>query len=336
MATERNGLTRSFARHNPVGPDYRTVFLARAEGARLWAADGRMIVDLSCGAVSPLGHDSPFLREWIAGASLTSVPAGCEVPDRQELRAKLAEIVPGGANRRVRLCGSGREAMAAAVSLACRRTGRSRVAWVAELGDDEVGGIDDVAAVVVHPLDPRLGIAAERCRAAGAVLVSDETRLAPGLSGSLTGLQGSPVRADLTVFGQGLAAGMPFGAVVTGSSALRWPDADTGGTAAACRAALRYLAWLEGGLLDEAAAVAGRLNAALAELAGDVCCVGLVLAFTPRRPVAGLASICLDNGLLVGSAGDKMLVFEPPLVATADDVRLAVAALQAVLAKATR
>lgn len=336
----RNGLAdlrRAFARHNPVGPEARAEFVTRAEGARVETADGRSLLDFSCGGMLPLGHDSPEVRAWLAGAGLSLPPEpGLERPERALLRRKLAEVVPGGMNRRVRLCDSGREALAAAIGLACRRTGRGRVAYLAELDEAGLDRLADAAALVAHPLDVRLAAAAERCRAQGVMLVSDETRLAPGASGELTGLQGSEVRADLTLFGSGLACGLPLGAVVTGSSEWRWPERDAGGSPAACRVALEYLARLESGLLAEAVSLARTLQAELAggaELRGR----GLVLAVGLAGPrAARLAAGCRERGLLVAPAGDTAVRVEPPLVVTEAEVKQAAAAFREALAEAAR
>lgn len=333
-------LTRAFARHNPVGPSAEALLVTRAKGARVWSADGRVFLDFSCGGLLPLGYDSPEVRRWAGGPGAGLLPdAGLERPERVLLRQKLAEIVPGGMNRRVRLCDSGREALAAAVGLACRHTGRGRVVYLAESATAELDRLGDAAAVVVHPLDRRLELAAERCRVHGSLLVSDETRLAPGISGELTGLQGSGVRADLTVFGVGLGCGMPLGAVVTGSSKLRWPEGDTGGGAAACRVALRYLERLEAGLLAASARVGERLRTVLSgpgmpggtELRGRglVLVLGLARGNAMRVVAGGRA-----RGVLVASAGERALLFEPPLVATDKEVEQAGSAVRESLAEA--
>ena len=326
---------RWHARHNPVGPGARVGFVRTARGARVELDDGSRLLDFSCGAVLPLGHDSPEVRDWLAGAALTVDGSGLERLERVVLRHKLAEIVPGGTNRRVRFCDSGPEALAAAVSLACRRTGRSRVAYLDAVRGRLDGGLADAAALVAHPFDPRLKQAARACRRDGALLVSDETRLAPGITGALTALQGAPARADLTAFGPGLAAGLPFGAVVTASSTLRWPEADRGGTPAACRVALEFISRLEAGLLEAVAALGGRLAEALTGLrAGEVRGLGLSFVLASERPdAAALAGACFRHGLIVTAAAQNALRFEPPMVATEADIESALAALRQALAE---
>ena len=251
---------------------------------------------------------------------------------------KLAEIVPGGMNRRVRLCDSGREAMAQALVLARNHTGRDRVVYLAESqGRPECGA--DVAALVVHPLDPRFAAAATVCREHGALLVDDETLLAPGISGRLLGVQGMRVRPDLVVLGRGLGAGLPLGAVVAMSSTLRWSRAGTGGSVAACRAALSFLELLETGLLDSVRVLAAYMAARLAELAEydvvqGVGGAGLALVLRLARPKAvGVAAVCRDEGLLVGVVSESVLAMEPPLVADRDGLDRAMVVLGRALAR---
>ena len=331
-------LERRLRRHGPIGPDAQALFVSRAEGARVWLVDGRELLDFGAGGVLPLGHNHALVRAALGEAFASRVGDGLERPERIELMHKLAEIVPGGMNRRVRFCDSGREAMAQAFVLARGCTGRSRVVYLAGMrGAPECGG--DVAAVVAHPLDSRFADAAAVCREHGALLVDDETLLAPGMSGQLLGVQGREARPDVVVFGRGLAAGLPFGAVVTMSSTLRWSQAGIGGSIAACRVALGFLELLETGLLDWVRALAVYVETGLArliehELVRAVGGVGLALVLRLARPKAvGVAAVCRDEGLLVGVVSESVLAIEPPMVASSDDVDEALAILGRVLAR---
>jgi 4-aminobutyrate aminotransferase-like enzyme len=331
-------LERWLRRHGPTGPDAQALFVFRAEGARVWLVDGRELLDFGAGGVLPLGHNHALVRTALGEATASRVGDGLERPERIELMHKLAEIVPGGMNRRVRLCDSGREAMAQALALARGHTGRNQVVYLAGMqGAPECGS--DVAAMVVHPLDSRFAAAATVCRERGALLVDDESLLAPGMSGQLLGVQGREARPDIVVFGQGLGAGLPFGTVVTMSSTLRWSQAGIGGSIAACRVALGFLELLETGLLDSVCALAAYLETGLAELTEHALVqaaggAGLALVLRLARPKAvGVAAVCRDEGLLVGVVSESVLAIEPPMVASREEVDEALAILSRVLAR---
>ena len=101
-------------------------------------------------------------------------------PDEVVLMHKLAELVPGGMNRRVLVCESGREALARAIELARNETDRTNVTYLSACSEDKPAIGRDVAAVVAHPLDGRIKLARQACDAAGALLIDDEAGIGPG------------------------------------------------------------------------------------------------------------------------------------------------------------
>ena len=101
-------------------------FVVRAEGARVWDADGREYVDFvsSWGAIM-LGHAHPAVVDAVreAAARGTSFGAPCEAEIR--LAERIRDAVP--TLERLRFTSSGTEALMSAVRLARAFTGRAKI-----------------------------------------------------------------------------------------------------------------------------------------------------------------------------------------------------------------
>jgi len=308
-----NDLAGWLRRHGPTRPGTEErLVVDHGDGAAVRTINGEELLDFSCGALLPLGHPGPAVE----GAALGP---GQENPDRITLMHKLAELVPGGMNRRVLLCDSGREALARAVDLACAERGGGRAVYLADIrGEAEAGSVRGAAAVIAHPLDARLDAAAALCRESGALLVDDETGIAPGTTGSMTAIEHTGVRPDVFVFGRGLAAGLPLGACITGSSNLRWRFVPDGGSANSCRAALHYVSRLESGLLARARELGTGLRSRLERIfpAERVAGTGLYLGlrFPSGHEAERFLAGCRRRGLLLGRAGEPVVGVWPPLV----------------------
>lgn len=313
----RDELARTFARNGPLAPDAAPpLFVVGVQGSTLKLADGTELLDCASGGVLPLGHNPSPALETRGLSDLSVAGDGVEFPVRVELMQKLAEVVPGGTNRRVRLCDSGREALAQAVRLARLHGPGPGVGWLAASADPEPGFPPGTGCVVAHPFDGRAAYAARLCRDHGWLLVSDETGVAPGMSGRLLASELLEARPDIIALGRGLAVGLPYGAVVAGSSGWRWPDSGNGGSLAGSAVALGWLTRLEAGWLDVIRELAGRLRQGLGELAGRhggaVAGAGLVLTLRLGRPdAAGFAARCREAGLLVRQCGESAVAIEP-------------------------
>lgn len=339
-------LVACLGRHGPVGPLPRAgrtfasgagdiIWVDNASGVKIRDLDGREYVDFSCGGEMPLGYNYRLEGEENGQFVLGK---GLESPVRVRLMHKLAEIVPGGMNRRVLLCESGREALARAVSLACRETGRSRVAYLSDSDADSPDFGVDVAAVVVHPLDYRLTWAKQFCDRSGALLIDDESRLAPGITGRMFAIEHQGIRPHLYVEGRGLAAGASFGACITGSSKLRWGDTETNASVANCTAALGYINLLESGLLEAGREKGANLARRLAALPGcgtvfHCAGVGMCqwLKFQSQREAARFFIGCRERGLLLSWSGSRAVAMVVPLVAGDSEIEAGLAVMHNVL-----
>jgi len=263
---------------------------------------------------------------------------------------KLAELVPGGMNRRVLICESGREALARAIELARSVTNRSCVSYLSSCAGDKPAIGEDVAAVVAHPLDGRIKHMRQACDAAGALLIDDEAGIGPGTTGRMFAIELLDVKPDIYVLGRGWAAGFPFGACVTGSSKLRWKRAPAG-NAAGSAVALETIRLLESGLLEQGRKLAVHLEKRLGALSGprlgpELWGTGLVrtIVFRKVKNVAdGFGEKCRELGLLLAPLGtrsestadsvmSRAVGVRPPLVATEKDIDFAAEVVSKVLA----
>jgi len=73
------------------------------------------------------------------------------------------------------------------------------------------------------------------------------------------------------------------------------------------------------------------LRDGLAEF-GEVRGLGLLLAVELDRPAAPIVEAALANGLVIGSAGERVLRLTPPLTLSHDEAALALELLERVLA----
>ncbi|GEM_PF-1226986 len=362
MKAEKSGLTADelkllYRRHGPMGPEApEPVFAARGEGAWLEDEKGRRYLDFANGGSLPLGyslgtrseivrrgqspaHDAPQ-SGTVPTISVLPGAGGVVWQPEVELMHKLAELVPGGMNRRVLVCESGREALARAIELARNVTNRTYVTYLSHSSDDKPAIGKDVAAVVAHPLDGRIQRVRAACDAAGALLIDDETGIGPGVTGRMLALELSGLRPDVYVLGRGWAAGLPFGACVTGSSTLRWARGSTGNPVG-CAAALEVIRLLEGGLLEQGRKLAAYLDKQFEKLDSKrltpmLWGVGLVktLVFQAGMGAArGFADRCREDGLLLGVLTGDTLAVRPPLVASEKDVDFAAGVVGKVLAE---
>jgi 4-aminobutyrate aminotransferase-like enzyme len=330
-------------RHGPIGPDAPEPVLAvKGEGAWLQDDEGNRLLDFANGGSLPLGYGFGT-RSESSKDSVMSLPAlgadGVAWRSEVELMHKLAELVPGGMNRRVLVCESGREALARAIELARSETHRSNVTYLSQCSDEKPAIGKDVAAVVAHPLDGRIKYAKQACSAAGALLIDDEAGIGPGATGHMLAIELSEVRPDIYVLGRGWAAGFPFGACVTRSSTLRWKCA-TAGNPIGCALALETVSLLEAGLLEQGRKLATYLEERFGALSSpklepELWGIGLVRTVVLRKgrdATEGLAQKCHELGLLLQVLSSDTIAVRPSLVATEKDVDFAVEVLGKVLA----
>lgn len=101
-------------------------FIARAQGAYLWDAEGRRYIDY-IGSWGPmiLGHGHPEVIEAVTKAARDGLSFGAPTEREIELAEEILKLVPSA--EQVRLVSSGTEAAMSAIRLARGATGRSKL-----------------------------------------------------------------------------------------------------------------------------------------------------------------------------------------------------------------
>jgi 4-aminobutyrate aminotransferase len=218
---------------------------------------------------------------------------------------------------------------------------------------------DEVAAIFVEPIQgeggyivpdddflPRLR---RLCDDIGALLVADEVQSGAGRTGRMWAIEHWGVQPDIVCSAKGIASGMPLGAMTGRAELFSWEaghhGSTFGGNPVSCAAALATIQLLEEGLIDNAAERGAQALAALAGvraanpgLLHDVRGKGLMigLEFDSAETSEGVQWACLQRGLLVLEAGEKVVRLCPPLIVTADEIDTAVALLDESIAAVAR
>ena len=218
---------------------------------------------------------------------------------------------------------------------------------------------EHTACFLVEPVQGESGVlpaergyleAARRlCDERGALLIFDEVQTGMGRLGTLFAWQHYGVTPDAFTLAKSLANGLPIGALlVRGAAAagLRPGDHGTtfGGSCVPAAAALEHLAIrdvvdMDAHVREIGALLRGEL-AAIAVAFPDVFDtprgIGLMLGLPVKAPrkAADFVPFGLDHGLFINAAGRNTLRFVPPLVLSADEVRIASQRLRAAIAAA--
>ena len=185
----------------------------------------------------------------------------------------------------------------------------------------------------VHPLSPAfLADARALADEHGALLILDEVQTGGGRSGSFFAWQELGVRPDAVTLAKGLANGLPIGALLVSDDAPTGFEpgdhASTfGGNPVVCAAACAVVDTIDDGLLAHVREVSKFLRDGLAVF-GEVRGLGLLLAVELDRPAAPVVERALAGGLVIGSAGERVLRLTPPLTLTIEEAALALPLLE--------
>ena len=170
------------------------------------------------------------------------------------------------------------------------------------------------------------------CDEKGILLILDEIQCGMGRSGSMFAFQQYGVKPDIVTSAKALGCGVPIGAFMATeqvAKALVPGDHGTtyGGNPLACAAAVEVFRLFEKlNVTDNVKNVGKYLETQLKSLVEEYDVVkaqrgmgliqGIELTVNPKDVIAK----CLDNGLILFSAGTNVIRFVPPLVITRDDV----------------
>jgi 4-aminobutyrate aminotransferase-like enzyme len=225
------------------------VIWARAEGCRVWDAEGREYLDLSGGfGVAALGHANPKIREAVAAQPVVHALGDlAEAAVTVRLREKLGRPAKLGVTGedaveialRTALLATGKPGIVAFDGayhgtglLALAATGFERFrepfgAWLPgpvhrrRYGEDPEPLPGDAGCVIVEPVQGRGGARVppdgflerlrERCDEAGALLLADEIYCGLGRTGAMWR---SGELADVICAGKALGGGLPLSAAL--------------------------------------------------------------------------------------------------------------------------
>ena len=170
------------------------------------------------------------------------------------------------------------------------------------------------------------------CDEKGILLILDEIQCGMGRSGSMFAYQQYGVKPDIVTSAKALGCGVPIGAFMATeqvAKALVPGDHGTtyGGNPLACAAAVEVFRLFDKlNVTDNVKNVGKYLETQLKSLVEKYDTVkaqrgmgliqGIELTVNPKDVIAK----CLDNGLILFSAGTNVIRFVPPLVITRDDV----------------
>ena len=192
----------------------------------------------------------------------------------------------------------------------------------------------------VVPLEPAfLEAAAELAEEHGALLAFDEIQTGVGRTGTFFAWEQTGVRPDLVTLAKGLANGLPLGCLLVADEAAGEFEAGDhastfGGNPVACAAACAVCDAIDEDLLASVGGRGEELRSALGELGAvrESRGRGLLVGAELDRPAGAVVQECLERGLLVTSAGERVLRLTPPLTIERAEIDEALDILREVLA----
>ena len=197
----------------------------------------------------------------------------------------------------------------------------------------------------IIPGDPAYLQAVEAlCKAHDALLIVDEVQTGIGRTGTLFAFEQFGINPDIVTMAKGLGAGVPIGAMACTSKADVLVPGDHASTfggnplvTAAAKVVLKELT--ANHLLDHVKEVGEYLKGELLKLQKKFDCIkevrglGMMLGMELTLPALEVEKKCMDKGMLVVGAGEKVVRFVPPLIIEKAHVDEAIAILQSVLSE---
>ncbi len=172
------------------------------------------------------------------------------------------------------------------------------------------------------------------CTEAGALLILDEVQSGMGRTGTLFAYQQSGIEPDILTLAKALAGGLPIGAMLAteavAASFTPGTHASTfGGTPFVSAVALAVLETMLSEDLPGRAGKLGayaldRLRALQSPLITGIRGKGLMIGIELKVAARGIVASCMEQGLLVLTAGDQVLRMVPPLIVTEAEIDRAV------------
>jgi len=199
---------------------------------------------------------------------------------------------------------------------------------------------DDVCAVLIEFIQGEGGVipldvgyvkkVADLCAGKDVLLLADEVQTGVGRTGTLFAFQRFGVKPDVLSFAKGIAGGLPLGGFMANEKCSEVLVAGThattfGGNPVAAAGAVEVLNQLDEKALKEVVNkgeyIKEQIKSWSIPYIGEIRGMGLMIGVslkdkTPRN----IAQACIDNGLLILTAGADALRMLPPLTISYDEL----------------
>ena len=179
----------------------------------------------------------------------------------------------------------------------------------------------------------------EFCRERDILLICDEVQCGNGRTGKMYSYEHFGIRPDIVTTAKGLGGGLPIGAcMLFGKCADVFGCGDHGstfgGNPVACAGAVSIVERLTEELFLEVQGKGAYLKANLSRIANvrKVTGLGLMIGIETDKPAREVAQACLDKGLIVLTAHDRVRLL-PPLNISKDEMEQALIILSEVIGK---
>ena len=183
----------------------------------------------------------------------------------------------------------------------------------------------------------------EICDQEGILLILDEVQTGMGRTGRLFAHEHWGIQPDIMTLAKALGGGLPLGAMVARDYVAEafgpGDHASTfGGNPISCRAGcVVFEELLERGVLENCQRMGDYLMEGLQDLASDLGRVeevrgkGLMIGVEIDGDAKEIIRRCMRRGVLIGSAGERVIRFLPPLIINESHVDEAIKALEGAL-----
>ena len=212
---------------------------------------------------------------------------------------------------------------------------------------------ENTVAILIEPIQGEGGVNTapagyfkalrELCDERGILLILDEVQTGAGRTGTLWAYEYEGIEPDMMSLAKGLGGGMAIGALVLGDKVATTltpgSHASTFGgnplAAAAGLAAMKEM--MRPDFLAHVRDVGEHLRARLEGLAEELPVIrrvrgrGLMLGVELHVPALPIVKQAMDRGVLLNTAGEKILRFIPPLVVTREQIDVGVDVVEALL-----
>lgn len=175
------------------------------------------------------------------------------------------------------------------------------------------------------------------CEKYGLLMMIDEVQTGNGRTGSLYCYEQYGLSPDVVTTAKGLGGGLPLGAVLFGERTKDVYDPGShgstfGGNPVCCAGALSILDRLDDALFAEVKRKGELIKDLLSDSdeVTEITGLGLMMGIKTKRPAKEVAMACLEKGVLVLTAKDKIRLV-PPLIISDEQIKEAIDILKETL-----